>query len=70
MVDVKALHKTRLIGIAELRAAEPLADMIILRRGNRLSITPVAAAEWRHITTQLAKPGTRTAGKSSAGKAA
>ncbi len=57
MVDVKAIAKTRLIGIAELREAEPLADMIILRRGNRLSITPVTAAEWRYITTQLAKPG-------------
>ncbi len=57
MVDVKAVSRTRLIGIAELRAAAALADMIILRRGNRLSITPVTAAEWRTITTQLAKAG-------------
>jgi predicted RNA-binding protein with PUA-like domain len=55
MVDIKALRKTRLIGIAELRAAEPLADLLILRRGNRLSITPVTAAQWRHITTRLAR---------------
>jgi predicted RNA-binding protein with PUA-like domain len=27
--------------------------MIVLRRGNRLSITPVTAAEWRFITTRL-----------------
>jgi predicted RNA-binding protein with PUA-like domain len=47
--------------------------MIILRRGNRLSITPVSPAEWRYITTQLAAPDTRSAGKAgqtSAGKAA
>jgi len=54
-VDIKAVEKTRLIGIAELRAHKELADMVILRRGNRLSITPVTAAEWRFITTRLLK---------------
>jgi predicted RNA-binding protein with PUA-like domain len=54
-VDVRALQKTRLIGIAELRAQPELADMVILRRGNRLSITPVTAAEWRVITGTLLK---------------
>ena len=49
LVDVRALRKTRLIGSPELRQQEALADMQILRRGNRLSITPVSAAEWRHI---------------------
>lgn len=54
-VDVRALRKTRLIGIAELRQHDELADMVILRRGNRLSITPVSAAQWRFITTRLLK---------------
>jgi predicted RNA-binding protein with PUA-like domain len=54
-VDVKALKKTRRVGIAELRAQPELADLVILRRGNRLSITPVTAAEWRFITTRLLK---------------
>ncbi|MDB5768452.1 MAG: hypothetical protein JWQ61_3266 [Collimonas fungivorans] len=49
LVDVRALRKTRLIALPELRQQEALADMQILRRGNRLSITPVSAAEWRHI---------------------
>jgi predicted RNA-binding protein with PUA-like domain len=26
-----------------------LAELLILRRGNRLSVTPVSAAEWRFI---------------------
>ena len=52
-VDIKALQKTRLVGIAELRAQPELADMVILRRGNRLSITPVTGAEWRFIATRL-----------------
>lgn len=55
MVDVKAIQKTRLVSLAELRAEPELADMAILRRGNRLSITPVTAAEWRCITKLLKK---------------
>jgi predicted RNA-binding protein with PUA-like domain len=53
LVDVRALKKTRPISLSELRAYEELADMQILRRGNRLSITPVSAVEWRFITEQL-----------------
>ena len=50
LLDVQALRKTRLIGLPELRAAPELADMILLKRGNRLSITPVSA-EHRKLTT-------------------
>ena len=52
-VDVRALKKTRLVPLAELRAQQPLAKMILLRPGNRLSITPVTAAEWKYITGKL-----------------
>ena len=52
-VDVKALRKTRLIAIDELRAHPELADMVALRRGNRLSITPVTDAEWKFIVRRL-----------------
>lgn len=55
LVDVRALKKTRFIDLPELRQQERLADMQILRRGNRLSITPVTPAEWRHITGKLMK---------------
>ncbi len=54
-VDVKLVSKTRLINLTELRAHEELADMRILARGNRLSITPVTAAEWRFIIQTLIK---------------
>ena len=53
LVDVRALKRTRLVPIAELRAHPELADMVALRRGNRLSITPVTAAEWAFITRRL-----------------
>ncbi|HJV76457.1 MAG TPA: EVE domain-containing protein [Noviherbaspirillum sp.] len=53
MVDVRAVEKTRLMPLAELRAHPELADMQILRRGNRLSITPVTPAEWRCIIRHI-----------------
>ena len=54
-VDVRALRKTRLVSIAELRTHAALAEMQILKRGNRLSITPITAAEWAFITKRLLK---------------
>lgn len=53
LLDVQALQKTRLIGLPELRATPELADLQILQRGNRLSITPVSAEHWRFITERL-----------------
>ena len=52
-VDVKLVKKTRLVGVPELRAARGLEDMVTLRRGNRLSITPLTAAEWKTIEKLL-----------------
>jgi predicted RNA-binding protein with PUA-like domain len=54
LLDVRALKKTRLIPIAELKAQKALAKMWTLRPGNRLSITPVTEAEWKCITGKLA----------------
>ena len=54
-VKVAFVEKTRLIPLDELRAHPELASMIILKRGNRLSITPVSEAEWRFVTERLAR---------------
>ena len=54
-VDVKLVEKTRLISLPELRAQPALSDMVTLRRGNRLSITPVTADEWKAIVKLAAK---------------
>jgi predicted RNA-binding protein with PUA-like domain len=51
---VRALRKIRLIPLAEIRKHKALAKMVLLRPGNRLSITPVTAAEWRYIVERLA----------------
>jgi predicted RNA-binding protein with PUA-like domain len=50
MVDVKweADFKT-FVTLDILRADPKLADMLILRRGNRLSITPVETKHWDRI---------------------
>ncbi len=52
-VDVQLVKKTRLIGLPELREHKALADMRILQRGNRLSITPVTPEEWAFIESLL-----------------
>ena len=55
VVDVKLVRKTRLLSLAEMREAPSLATMKVLQRGNRLSITPVTAAEWRAVGALLGK---------------
>lgn len=55
LVDVKLVRKTRLLPLDELRTHAALGDMVILRRGNRLSVTPVTAAEWKAVGRLLAR---------------
>ena len=48
-VDVTLVKKLSLIELKKLRNYSELKDMIILRKGNRLSITPVTHDEWALI---------------------
>ena len=57
-LDVALVKKTRLLPLAEMRAAPELATMQVLQRGNRLSITPVTAAEWRAVLKRLDRTAT------------
>lgn len=53
-VDVKLERKLgRVITLDELRehAAGELKELRVLRRGNRLSVTPVSRAEWEFVLT-------------------
>lgn len=54
LVDVQVTKKTRLVPLAALRAHPDLTAMVVLQRGNRLSITPVTADEYATIV-KLAK---------------
>jgi predicted RNA-binding protein with PUA-like domain len=55
-VDVRLKQRcTPLISLARLRAHESgkLAGMLLLRRGNRLSVTPVDADHWAFIVSMM-----------------
>jgi predicted RNA-binding protein with PUA-like domain len=53
LVDVQVLRKTRTLGLPELRETPGLEDLIVLRKGNRLSITPVEPRHWKAILRLL-----------------
>ena len=57
-VDVQLVRKfDRVISLEELRthASGKLEDMVVLKRGNRLSITPVTKSEWTFIESLAGK---------------
>ena len=47
------MRKTTLLPLAAMREAPSLATLQVLKRGNRLSITPVTGVEWRAILKLL-----------------
>jgi predicted RNA-binding protein with PUA-like domain len=50
MVDVKHVKTlSRTISLKELKQHPALEDMVLLRRGNRLSIMPVSQQQWNYI---------------------
>jgi predicted RNA-binding protein with PUA-like domain len=48
-VDVTLVKKIPLIELKTLRLFSELEEMMILRKGNRLSITPITKNEWLFI---------------------
>lgn len=53
LVDIQVLRKTRNLALPELRAHAELQDLLVLRKSNRLSITPVEPQHWRAIVQRL-----------------
>lgn len=53
LVDVRAVKKTRLIGLPELRQHAELEEMVLLKKGNRLSVMPVTPVQWDYIVKKL-----------------
>jgi predicted RNA-binding protein with PUA-like domain len=53
LVDVKLVRKTRLLSLVEMRANPTLESMVVLQRGNRLSITPVTVGELKAVLKLL-----------------
>ncbi|HSE01633.1 MAG TPA: EVE domain-containing protein [Burkholderiales bacterium] len=56
-VDVKFVRRTQVVGLDELRREKALRKMQVLQRGNRLSITPITAAEWACVMRLLKDEG-------------
>ncbi|HEY1104284.1 MAG TPA: EVE domain-containing protein [Burkholderiaceae bacterium] len=53
LVDVQVLRKIPTITLPQLRARPELAELLVLKKGNRLSITPVEEQHWRALTAGL-----------------
>ena len=53
LVDVQVMQKTRNLTLPELRRDPDLQDLIVLKKGNRLSITPVEPQHWHTILQRL-----------------
>ena len=52
LVDVPVLQKIAPLTLLELHARPELGDLLVLKKGNRLSITPVEPTHWLVITGQ------------------
>jgi predicted RNA-binding protein with PUA-like domain len=53
LVDVQVLRKTRNLTLPALRAIPALQELVVLRKGNRLSVMPVEPAHWRLLMKTL-----------------
>jgi predicted RNA-binding protein with PUA-like domain len=57
LVEVKYVRKLkRVISLDELKTHTALADMRLLRKGNRLSVMPVEPAHWQYILALETSP--------------
>lgn len=52
-VDVRATREIEFIPLTELRTMPELEGMELLRKGSRLSISPVTAGEWKAILKRV-----------------
>jgi predicted RNA-binding protein with PUA-like domain len=55
LVDVHACYKVDVFTLAQMRDTPALADMRVLKRGNRLSITPVDEVHWKYLLDTMKK---------------
>jgi len=58
LVDVRANYKVEPFSLAQMREAADLKDMVVLKRGNRLSITPVDPQHWNLLLGRMKKVAT------------
>jgi len=57
MVDIKAERRLpRFISLNELKANPALSEMLVTKRGQRLSIQPVTLGEWAEVLAMAERP--------------
>ncbi|GAB3404245.1 EVE domain-containing protein [Massilia agilis] len=56
-VDVRAVEQGRYLPLTEMRGVPELEDMVLLRKGSRLSISPVTAGEWNAVLRLIRQEG-------------
>ncbi len=57
MVDIKAdLRLPRFVSLQELKDNPALADMMVTKRGQRLSVQPVKPEEWNEVLAMAERP--------------
>jgi predicted RNA-binding protein with PUA-like domain len=50
MVDIQGVRAlSRFVSLDEMKAAEALSEMMVTRRGSRLSVQPVTPREWKAV---------------------
>ncbi|GAB3459813.1 EVE domain-containing protein [Massilia terrae] len=52
-IDVTAVEQGRYLPLTEMRELPALEDMVLLRKGSRLSISPVTADEWKAVVKRV-----------------
>lgn len=56
VVDVKAIEKfPEIVTLERMRGMKGLEDMVLLRKGSRLSVQPASASEWKAIVAEAKK---------------
>lgn len=53
-VDVRAVEQGRYLPLSEMRGVAALEDMVLLKKGSRLSVSPVTQAEWDAVVALVA----------------
>jgi predicted RNA-binding protein with PUA-like domain len=48
-IDVRAVERGRYLTLTEMRTVPELEDMVLLRKGSRLSVSPVTPGEWEAV---------------------
>jgi predicted RNA-binding protein with PUA-like domain len=48
-IDVRAVEQGRYLTLTEMRTVPELEDMVLLRKGSRLSVSPVTPGEWEAV---------------------